>query len=98
MLYTGICFESSPKINGVKGIVRLKQEDKQNVLFEEFIYYEANPLTFTENSISNLLINGLSRKEIAIHKNISLHTVNTHIKKIYKKLNINRVSELRHLL
>ena len=94
ILSTGLCYESSQELNGVKGIVRLNENEKQTTLFEEKLSYKNVKLTKTENIISQLLISGLSRKEIALKQNTSLHTVNTHIKNMYKKLNVNKVSEL----
>jgi len=98
ILSTGICCESSKIIKGVRGIVRIKEANGQRVLFDESIADTSNPLTRTENEISKLLMKGLSRKDIAAHKHISIHTVNTHVKKIYKKLEINKVSELNKKL
>ncbi|RFC53316.1 response regulator transcription factor [Brumimicrobium aurantiacum] len=51
-------------------------------------------LTKQEKKIAKLLSDGLSRKEISAEIFISQHTVNSHIKNIYKKLEINKVSEL----
>jgi DNA-binding CsgD family transcriptional regulator len=38
--------------------------------------------------------NGMTAKEIALKKNLSIHTINTHRKNIFKKLAVNNVSEL----
>jgi DNA-binding CsgD family transcriptional regulator len=51
-----------------------------------FSEYERGILTRKEVEIWNYIQKGLTGKEIAETLNISVHTVNTHRKKIYKKL------------
>lgn len=55
--------------------------------------YKTN-ITKTENEIIQLITQGLSTKEIAEQKNVSFHTVMTHRKNIFRKLNIKSASEL----
>lgn len=50
-------------------------------------------LTERETEILQNLVNGKSYKMIADAMNISYHTVNSHIKKIYDKLQVHSVSE-----
>jgi DNA-binding NarL/FixJ family response regulator len=50
-------------------------------------------LTDKEKIILNLLVDGLSYKMIADRCDVSYHTVNSHIKKIYEKLHVHSVSE-----
>lgn len=50
-------------------------------------------LTDKELNILNLLVDGLSYKMIADRCTISYHTVNSHIKKIYEKLQVHSASE-----
>jgi len=57
------------------------------------ILFEAN-LTEREKDILHLLIKGLSYKEIAANLFISIETLNSHIKNIYRKLNVHSRSEL----
>ena len=57
------------------------------------IIYESN-LTEREKEILRLLMRGLSYKEIASSIFISLETLNSHIKNIYRKLNVHSRSEL----
>jgi len=60
-------------------------------------YYKAdNPtnLTEKEKQIIFHLINGLTNNEIAEQINISPHTVRTHRKNIYSKLNVHNVSQM----
>jgi DNA-binding NarL/FixJ family response regulator len=51
-------------------------------------------LTPTEINIVKLIASGLTTKEIASQLNISFHTVMSHRKNIFRKLNINSASEL----
>ena len=55
---------------------------------------EPSCLTQSETEIVKLIANGHSTKDIALKKNISLHTVMTHRKNIFKKLEINNITEL----
>lgn len=50
-------------------------------------------LTDREKSILSLLVEGLSYKMIAAQENISYHTVNSHIRKIYEKLHVHSLGE-----
>ncbi len=51
-------------------------------------------LTSSEIEIVKLVANGMTAKEIAFKKNLSIHTVNTHRKNIFRKLAVTNVSEL----
>jgi DNA-binding NarL/FixJ family response regulator len=51
-------------------------------------------LTTTETGIVKLIAEGLTTKEIAARKFISAHTVMTHRKNIFRKLQVNNASEL----
>lgn len=51
-------------------------------------------LTASEIEIVKLISTGLTTKEIAMRRHISIHTVNTHRKNIFKKLHVSNVSEL----
>jgi DNA-binding NarL/FixJ family response regulator len=57
------------------------------------VLHEAN-LTERETEILQLLMKGLSYKEIASNIFISIETLNSHIKNIYRKLNVHSRSEL----
>ena len=50
-------------------------------------------LTERERSILALLVDGLSYKMIAARENISFHTVNSHVRKIYEKLHVHSLGE-----
>lgn len=53
----------------------------------------SDKLTATEKTILREIALGKMTKEIAFEKNISFHTVNTHRKNIFRKLEINSVHE-----
>lgn len=55
---------------------------------------ETGQLTISELEIVRLIAEGLTTKEIAARKYISFHTVITHRKNIFRKLNVSSVSEL----
>lgn len=57
------------------------------------MFEEAN-LTLREKEILQLLIQGKSYKEIAALILISVETLNSHIKNIYRKLDVHSRSEL----
>jgi len=46
------------------------------------------PLTEREQEVLELMAKGLIRKEIALHLAISPHTINSHIRRIYHKLEV----------
>lgn len=50
-------------------------------------------LTEREKKILSLLVDGLSYKMIADRENISFHTVNSHVRKIYEKLHVHSLGE-----
>lgn len=54
---------------------------------------ERNALTATEKAILRDIAQGLTTKEIAARRNSSFHTVNTHRKNIFRKLNVNNMHE-----
>lgn len=55
---------------------------------------ETKALTASELEIVKLISQGLTTKEIAVKKNVSFHTVNTHRKNIFRKLGVSNASEL----
>ncbi len=55
---------------------------------------ESSSLTHSEIEIVKLIAEGYTTKEIALKRHISTHTVMTHRKNIFRKLEINNVSEL----
>lgn len=64
-------------------------------MFKQFSPPKVNyNLTEREKEILNLLLSGLNKKHIAEKLFISFHTVNTHVKNIYEKLQVNTRSGL----
>ncbi len=53
-----------------------------------------NQLTTSEFEIVRLIAGGLTTKKIATKKNISYHTVNTHRRNIFKKVEVSNSNEL----
>ncbi len=47
-----------------------------------------SPLTHREREILKLMVDGLTKKQIAAHLILSYHTIDTHIKNIYAKLEV----------
>ncbi len=53
-----------------------------------------SPLTATEQEVVRLLARGLSAREIAEQRHSSIHTIITHKKNIFRKLEVNTVYEV----
>ena len=60
----------------------------------KYVIEDPKYLTVSEIEIVKLIANGLTTKEIAAKRNISYHTVNTHRKNIFKKVEVSNASEL----
>jgi DNA-binding NarL/FixJ family response regulator len=60
----------------------------------KYIPEDPKYLTTSEIEIVKLIANGLTTKEIASKRNISYHTVNTHRKNIFRKVEVSNASEL----
>ena len=78
-------------MNGVIATKVLEYFQHNEVLIKEL---EGLNLTKKEKEILQLLIKGSSYKEIAATVFISIETLNSHIKNIYRKLNIHSRSEI----
>ena len=61
---------------------------------EESDLLEDLKLTPREKEVAALLLQGNDAKQIAAELSISVHTANFHTKNLYKKLGINKRSEL----
>ena len=57
-------------------------------------YNSNQKITLSELEIIKLITQGMTTKEIAMHKHLSFHTIITHRKNIFRKLGINNSSEL----
>ena len=60
----------------------------------KYVADDPKNLTPSEIEIVKLIADGLTTKEIASKRNISHHTVNTHRKNIFRKLEVSNASEL----
>ena len=78
-------------INGMIAAKLLEYFQKQGKKMDEL---EELHLTKREKEILDLLVKGLSYKEIAASFFISIETLNSHIKNIYRKLNVHSRGEL----
>ena len=54
---------------------------------------ERDQLTATEKEVLRLIALGKSVKEVAVERNSSIHTITTHKKNIFRKINVNTVYE-----
>lgn len=63
----------------------------------KFNKYEFECLTSREAEVADCILSGMSYKLIASRINVSENTVRDHIKRIYRKLNINSKGELHSL-
>lgn len=86
----GVINGESP-MNGVIATKVLDYFQKKNRTRSEL---EESNLTQKEKEILQLLVQGNSYKELASAIHISVETLNTHIKNIYRKLNVHSRSEL----
>jgi DNA-binding NarL/FixJ family response regulator len=71
-------------------ILDLFLENNEN----KYVPEDPKYLTSSEIEIVKLIADGLTTKEIASRKNISHHTVNTHRKNIFRKVEVSNASEL----
>ncbi|MBI9068203.1 MAG: PAS domain-containing protein [Salinivirgaceae bacterium] len=73
-------------------------EEQLNILLKELAQLRnkllINKLSNTELKIVNLLCKGLTVKQIAKKQNRSPETINNHKRNVFKKLGINKISEL----
>jgi len=60
----------------------------------KYIVEDQKELTPSEMEIVKLVADGLTTKEIAARRNISYHTVNTHRRNIFRKVEVSNASEL----
>ncbi len=86
----GVVNGESP-MNGMIATKMLDFFQKKNRTMSEL---EESNLTQKEKAILQLLVRGNSYKELASAIHISVETLNTHIKNIYRKLNVHSRSEL----
>ena len=61
-------------------------------------FFAVNDLSKREEEVSRLLIKGETNSDIGQKLFISVNTVKSHIKSIYKKLNVSNRIQLIHLI
>ena len=68
-----------------------------NMILEGFAKHgpveETEPLTGREEEVLRLLVKGFIKKEIADHLAISQHTVDMHLRSVYRKLQVRSQTE-----
>ncbi|MGC9151729.1 MAG: response regulator transcription factor [Microbacter sp.] len=95
-----VLFKDAP-LNECNTVIRLTAEGKQSFDDKTWQMLTATPpsqqekpvLTETEQSILRFMSLGKTTKEIAAEKHLSFHTVNTHRKNIFHKLEVNNIHE-----
>lgn len=93
-LSTGVIMRSSQNFKGVRGILRIK---KNNILVDVCDLKsssEKKMLSSRELQIIKLICQGFTKQDVADQLFLAKGTVHSHIKNIYKKLNINKQTEL----
>ena len=83
---------SNDEIYVGKSVGKLKQYEPKIVINDKFV--EKENLSKRELEIAQLLVQGIDNERIAEQLFISPHTVHTHRKSIFKKLNIHSLVEL----
>lgn len=73
------------------GVDMIEEIQNDTQLSDKFKVFNLTP---REEEVARLLLHGESTKQIATKLNISIHTVNFHIKNLYKKVGINSRAEL----
>jgi DNA-binding NarL/FixJ family response regulator len=96
---TSMVFKSSPYAEISEALLTTLREERylcshvQELLNVQEVQDENNPLTKTEVEILKLIALGKSSKEIALMRHLSQHTVVSHRKNIFRKLEVNTVYE-----
>ncbi|NGF55415.1 response regulator transcription factor [Parapedobacter sp. SGR-10] len=76
--------------------ITVMKETKEHL--DSSVYENFMSLTEREQEIVSLLVLGSTKKEIAHHLNISFGTVVSHVKNVYKKLRIKKLTELTQIV
>jgi DNA-binding NarL/FixJ family response regulator len=82
------------RLNGADQSIALIVEPTAPVALAPLII-AAYGLTDRESQVTQRLLTGLARKNIASELRISLHTVNDHVKAIFDKTGVSSAGELR---
>ncbi len=94
---TGVIYESATVMDGVRGIVRYTDKEDSYTIYDKTCLHAFAGLSKAEKKVLHHIGKGKDRAHIAQELNISIHTLKTHLKNIYKKLGINKESDL-HLI
>jgi len=84
-------YKGESAMNGMIASKLLEYFQKQGIQMKNL---EESHLTTREKAILQMLVKGMSYKEIASDSFISIETLNSHIKNIYRKLDVHSRSEL----
>lgn len=87
--------------SGIENALRGKKSYSEEILDlfldvneNKYPLEDPSQLTVSEKEIVKLIVSGLTTKEIALQRNISHHTVNTHRKNIFRKIEVSNATEL----
>jgi DNA-binding NarL/FixJ family response regulator len=87
-------------IHAIREVVQGGAPMSPNMALKVLKFFQSAPatnnqyaLTEREKNVLGLLVDGLSYKMIADKENISFHTVNAHVRKIYEKLHVHSLAE-----
>ncbi|WP_432411358.1 response regulator transcription factor [Rasiella sp. SM2506] len=87
-------YKDTTALNKLKNIVSLYESIETNLQNKGVNTFVIASLTMQEQKIIALIAEGLQTKQIASELFISEHTVQTHRKNLYKKLNVDSVTDL----
>jgi DNA-binding NarL/FixJ family response regulator len=87
-------------ISAIREVVNGGAPMSPNMALKVLKFFQSAPatnnqyaLTEREKTILSALVDGLSYKMVADKENISFHTVNAHVRKIYEKLHVHSMAE-----
>jgi DNA-binding NarL/FixJ family response regulator len=87
-------------ISAIREVVNGGAPMSPNMALKVLKFFQSAPvtnnqyaLTDREKTILSALVDGLSYKMVADKENISFHTVNAHVRKIYEKLHVHSLAE-----
>jgi DNA-binding NarL/FixJ family response regulator len=87
-------------ISAIREVVNGGAPMSPNMALKVLKFFQSAPatnnqyaLTEREKTILSALVDGLSYKMVADKENISFHTVNAHVRKIYEKLHVHSLAE-----
>ncbi len=75
-----------------------REYESDSSILKEDLFFQKEHLSEREEEVARLLIQGKTNKAIAEHLFISINTIKSHIKSIYKKLSVANRIQLMHLV